>query len=368
MNRYSHVIGQPGTGKRDTLIRWAVDDVYAGRSIAFLDLLGDAEELIAHIPPERWDDVIYLDASDRKFPFGLNIIAGDDETEIIDTVLDTVKSIWPAKIETPNIDLYFQTATAALLNAPGETLLGIYYILTDAQYRTSLNIKDSIVRHFWKDFEKIPDRERRQATMSTLNKVLQLMVGPTIRNIIGQPKSTVDLSAMERKIVIASFGRLGRKRAKLLATLLLSQFTDRPYSLYLNPVNRFGPAAVMRALDFRQANVILCHRYLAELEEELRDAILGLVPTTIAFRLGLLDTERLERQFPPDQIRRDLSVLPPGVAHARTPHQTLADLHMPATAHRRYPEALKAVRRSSRHRYSVQRKHVEAALKDHYGA
>ena len=37
---YFHVIGQPGTGKNDTLIRWAVDDIYAGKGLAFLDLSG----------------------------------------------------------------------------------------------------------------------------------------------------------------------------------------------------------------------------------------------------------------------------------------------------------------------------------------
>ena len=85
-----YVIGQPGTGKKDTLIRWAVDDIYAGRGLAFLDLSGDAEELIAHIPPARWDDVIYLNSADRKFPFGLTLLSGDDKTEIIATVLDMI--------------------------------------------------------------------------------------------------------------------------------------------------------------------------------------------------------------------------------------------------------------------------------------
>jgi hypothetical protein len=108
-----YVIGQPGTGKKDTLIRWAVDDIYAGRGLASLDPSGDAEELIVHIPPARWHDVIYLDSADRRFPFGLNRLSGDDKTEIIATVLDTIEehlAIW----RPPHS-----------FDAPNETLLGI---------------------------------------------------------------------------------------------------------------------------------------------------------------------------------------------------------------------------------------------------
>jgi hypothetical protein len=156
-------------------------------------------------------------------------------------------------------------------------------------------------------------------------------------------------------------------KSTLLATLLLSQFPDGPYSLYLNPVPRFGPQAVMRALDFREAKVICAHQYIAELEDELREAIFGLVPTTVAFRLGPTDAERLGKLFPPDQIRRDIADLPPYVAHARTPYQTYADLHMPRTEARRYPKAIKEVVTRARRRYALQRKQVEAILDERYG-
>jgi hypothetical protein len=39
--------------------------------------------------------------------------------------------------------------------------------------------------------------------------------------------------------------------------------------------------------------VICSHQYLAELEDQLREAIFGLVPSTVAFRLGPTDAERL---------------------------------------------------------------------------
>jgi hypothetical protein len=48
----------------------------------FLTSRVNAEKLIAHIPPARWDDVIYLDYADRKFPFGLTLLWGDDKTDI----------------------------------------------------------------------------------------------------------------------------------------------------------------------------------------------------------------------------------------------------------------------------------------------
>jgi hypothetical protein len=124
----------------------------------------------------------------------------------------------------------------------------------------------------------------------------------------------------------------------------------------------------MRALDFREAKVICSHQYLAELDEALREALFGLVPSTVAFRLGPTDAERLGKLFPPDQLRRDIADLPPGDAHARTPYQTYADLHMPKAEARRYPKALKEVVTRSRRRYASQRKQVEALLKERYEA
>ena len=48
-----------------------------------------------------------------------------------------------------------------------------------------------------------------------------------------------------------------------------------------------------------RVSLILAHQYLSQLDEAVRDAILGNAGTIISFRLGLADAEILENEFRP---------------------------------------------------------------------
>ena len=57
-------------------------------------------------------------------------------------------------------------------------------------------------------------------------------------------------------------------------------------------------------------SLVLVHQHLSQLDEQIRDAILGNVGTMIAFRLGLADAEILESEFRPELSAVDLISLP----------------------------------------------------------
>jgi hypothetical protein len=57
-------------------------------------------------------------------------------------------------------------------------------------------------------------------------------------------------------------------------------------------------------------NLVLAHQFLGQLDETVRDSILGNVETMIAFRLGLADAEILEKEFYPQFLATDLINLP----------------------------------------------------------
>jgi len=57
-------------------------------------------------------------------------------------------------------------------------------------------------------------------------------------------------------------------------------------------------------------NLILAHQYLSQIDEHVRDAILGNVGTLVSFRLGLADAEILEKEFAPEIQALDLVSLP----------------------------------------------------------
>jgi hypothetical protein len=59
-----------------------------------------------------------------------------------------------------------------------------------------------------------------------------------------------------------------------------------------------------------RVGLILSHQYMAQLEEEVKHAILGNVGTLVCFRIGPEDARILERQFNPEFEALDLVNLP----------------------------------------------------------
>ena len=74
----------------------------------------------------------------------------------------------------------------------------------------------------------------------------------------------------------------------------------RVFYLYLDEFPTFTTlslANMLSELRKYRLNLVLAHQYLSQLDEPLRDAILGNVGTLIAFRMGLADAELLEKEF-----------------------------------------------------------------------
>ena len=53
-------------------------------------------------------------------------------------------------------------------------------------------------------------------------------------------------------------------------------------------------------------NLILAHQYIAQMDEEVSDAVFGNVGTMIAFRVGSADAELFEKEFFPEFFVKDI--------------------------------------------------------------
>jgi hypothetical protein len=383
--RFSHtyVIGKAQTGKTSALIRWALDDIHRGEGVAFFDPRGDAAaDLLTHIPPERIKDVVLFDPADRDFPVGLNPlhhVPVEHRPRVANAVLDTFKGIWRYEIATPQLDMFLYTSTATLLEVPDATLMGINYLLTSQTYRARVLsfVNDPVLHAFWTDFfDEIPDREQRQATMSTLNKVIALIADPTVRNLIGQSRPKLSLSEVveQGKILIVSLpqGQLGMEKATLIGALMLSQLhlallsrTSRaPFHLYLDNVDRLGMnvvADLLDSLDDGSVSVTLSHRYLSQLSDRLRDTVLGTVGTLVSFRIGPRDARTLAPEFELTRNDSTLVELTPHEAHVRA-DRTHPHLTMPRHQFPQNPDSPEDIRLRCRRRYATHRRKVEERI------
>ncbi|MFC1641020.1 type IV secretory system conjugative DNA transfer family protein, partial [Patescibacteria group bacterium] len=208
--RHMYLIGKTGMGKSVLLQNLAISDIHAGHGLCFIDPHGDAaEELLNFIPPHRVNDVIYFNPSDLDFPLAFNILETVDPKYkhlVASGLVAVFKKMW-ADSWGPRLEYILRNTIFALLDFPSSTLLGVPRLLTDKQYRRKVvaKVTDPVIKAFWvEEFENYNDRFMVEAISPIQNKVGQFLSAAVVRNIIGQPKSSISLEdAMNNhKIII----------------------------------------------------------------------------------------------------------------------------------------------------------------------
>ena len=384
--RFSHtwVLGKSGFGKSTALIRWAVDDLIKGDGLAFFDPHGDAvDTILLHVPPERRHDVVLIDIADRNYPVGFNVlhnVAEQDRAFVASSIVDTFKSLWGDSWG-PQLEQFLYNGIAALLEVPDGTLVGLKYLLTSPTYRKEVLsfVSDPVIRDFWQtDFEELmPVREQRQRTLSTLNKIGALVADSRIRNVIGQPVSTIDFRALmdNRKILLISLpqGKLGIQKSALIGALLMSQLhlsalgrcSVNPFHIYADEAHHFGTNTLEEMLSGirkRHVSMVIAHQYVDQLSPSLKAALIGTVATIVGFRMGATDAAILKDEFMHASNDLTLVGLNPYMACVRS--GSASDIiTMPEIQSPKFEESTALIRKFTRQQYANQRSQVEKRIK-----
>lgn len=317
------IVGKTGTGKTTLLRNLILQDIHAGEGVGVIDPHGDlAEEVLAHVPSWRAEDVVYFNPADEEHPIGLNLLApsfrGRDHL-IVSGVVDVFKSIW-RDFWGPRLEYVLYATIAALLDCREATLLGVQRMLVDEQYRRWVvrQVKDPVVAAFWtREFAHYDRRFVMEVIAPVQNKVGQLLMAPPIRNIVGQVRSKVNFRFMmdDRRIFIANLakGRLGSDKVNLLGSLIVTQFQlaamsradlpeerRRDFNLFVDEFHNFSTdsfdSVLSEARKYR-LGLVLSNQFLGQLRASTREAVWGNVGSMIAFRVGEADATLLERQY-----------------------------------------------------------------------
>jgi hypothetical protein len=387
-----YVIGKTGMGKTEFAKNMIIQDIKEGKGVAYIDPHGDAaEELLAHIPKDRIDDVVYFNPADLSHPIAFNIMekVGEEQRHLIaDGIMGVFKKIWP-DVWSARMEYILNNTILALLESEDSTLLGVNRMLSDKDYRNKIltNVTDPVNKAFWtQEFAKYTDRLAVEATAAVQNKIGQFTSALLIRNTVGQAKSTIDLRDImdNKKILIANLskGRVGEDASRLLGALLITKLqlaamsrVDTPekeredFYLYVDEFQNFATesfASILSEARKYRLNLILAHQYIAQMEEKVRDAVFGNVGTIVSFRVGAEDAEFLEKEFSPEFMATDivnlekftiyLRLMVDGIATRPFWARTLPPFEVPEDSD---PEAILAV---SRKKYSVPREKVESAI------
>jgi len=335
--RHMYIIGKTGMGKTTMIENMVIQDIQDGNGVAFVDPHGDSvEKILDYIPSNRVNDVVYLNPADSDFPIAFNPLESVDPKYkhlVASGLMGVFTKIW-AGVWSARMEYILNNTILALLDSPGNTLLGIARMLVNKNYRKRIvdNIKDPVVKSFWVDeFANYNDKFRNEAIAPIQNKVGQFLSSAIIRNIVGQTKSSIDLrEIMDNKkifLINLSKGRIGEDNSALLGAMIITKLqlaamsrVDVPeeerkdFYLYVDEFQNFATESFANILSEARKyrlNVIVAHQYIGQLVTDkkntvVRDAIFGNVGTLICFRVGADDAEFLEKEFDPTYLLNDL--------------------------------------------------------------
>lgn len=338
--KHMYIVGKTGMGKTNMIENMIIQDIHNGHGVCFVDPNGDAvEKILRYVPANRVNDVIYINPADMDFPIAFNILESVDPRYkhlVASGLMGVFTKIW-ANLWSARMEYILNNCILALLDSPGNTLLGISRMLVDKKYRKRIvdNVKDPIVRSFWQDeFANWNEKYRNEAIAPIQNKVGQFLSSGIIRNIVGQPKSTIDLRTLmdNKKILLLNLskGKVGEDNSALLGAMIITKLQLAAFSradipeedrkdfyLYVDEFQNFATesfATILSEARKYRLNLIIAHQYIGQLVQEkntkVRDAVFGNVGTIVTFRIGAADAEFLEQEFEPTFIQNDLVNIP----------------------------------------------------------
>ena len=381
--RHIYIIGKTGMGKSTLLENMVYSDIMAGKGVGVIDPHGDlADAVLNFVPSNRVNDVVLIDPSDKEYAVAFNMLENVDpalNSIVCSGLVGIFKKIY-ADSWGPRLEHILRNTILSLLEYPGTTMLGITRILQDDDYRRKVvkKIQDPVVKSFWVgEFDKMQDKFKVEAIAPIQNKVGQFLSSATIRNIVGQPKSTVDLRfAMDKgKIVVINLskGKIGEDNSALLGAMFITKFQldamsraaipekeRKDFYLYVDEFQNFATdsfATILSEARKYKLNLTMANQYIAQMPEEVRDAVFGNVGSTLSFQVGFDDAEYISQQFGEEVLPPDLVSLSKYTSYMRLlidgmPSQTFSLATLPPPVINIDPERIEKVRKVSRERYS----------------
>lgn len=344
--RHLYIIGQTGSGKSELMMWVALQDIKRGEGVAIIDPHGtDVNKLLEKIPPERKEDVILFDASDRERPMGINMLEARDETEknmLINSFIALLYKLYDPNhqgIMGPLLERSIRNVMLTAMVDPESTMIDVLRLFIDEKYYKKFldKVTDPLVRRYWTDEVANTSQNRKGETMGYfVSKFDRITTDNTMRNIIGQKKSSFNFDDImaQKKILLVDLakGKLGEENSNFLGLLLVPRILtaalrrhqlkeDFPhFFLHVDEFQNFATpdfATILSEARKYKLNLTVAHQFINQLSDEIKTAIFGNVGTTCAFRVGIDDAEYLETQFEPTFTKHDLSNLPVGNAYMR---------------------------------------------------
>ena len=319
---HTYLLGRTGTGKSTLLETKIRHDIYAGNGLCLIDIHGDlVQKVLTHIPASRKDDLIYLNATDPDLSLGYNVLRNvsiEKRPLVVSNILEIFQRLWGNQSWGVKLSHILRNTLLLLLDQKHANFSDILRVLHDTSFRNEClkQVHNPDIKTF---FEKEFKSYTKNDLIPIYNKLGGILSYPSVKRILVTNKTQLSLrSVMDtQKILLVNLskGALGSDASYILGSLLLTSLTSAAFSridtpieqrpiffLYLDEFQNYTNLSLIEMLaELRKFNIgiVMAHQYMAQLDTQIRDAVLGNVGTIICFRLGQADARYMEKEFYP---------------------------------------------------------------------
>lgn len=313
------VVGPTGYGKSQVMVHAALQDAHKGRGFCLINPKGDAiDELLAKLPTERHDDLLYLNPAGEDVPAinvldphvtpAMNAAQRENQKEII--VADVIDLF---RRQSENWGDRFGRVLETLLRAhldlniahgESNSLIDVFECVVQPEELTALidRTPDPVVREQLVRIKEDMGSYELEPLQRRLN---DFVMNPTIRRLIGGDESSIDFrAALDRgRIVLVDVqkGEVGETVSRLVGSLVITQVWAAaqsritqapgerdPFYLYVDELQNFAGEGSNFTTILSEAREYglgcwLVTQYLKQLATEMRRAVTNNCRTKIIF-------------------------------------------------------------------------------------
>ncbi len=350
-SRHCYIVGATGVGKSTLLNNMIFQDIKNGKGVTVIDPHGDLyrQVLEGAIPRTRLRDVILVDPCDFEYSVGINFLECSrsrfravEVNYVVNEMIKIFDRLYDLRqTGGPIFEQYMRNALLLLLENESwiATLVDVPRVFEERSFRKFLlkTCTNPLVVSFWK---KQAETAGGDASLSNIapyitSKLNQFTTNAVLRPIVGQTKSTINfretIDTGKILLVNLSKGLLGELDAQLLGMLIIGKLFSsamgrvtiekkarKAMFLYVDEFQNFTTDSVAYLISEARKfglNLTLANQNLSQLstnsgKHNILDAVLGNVGSMLLFRLGVIDSEKLEAYTRPELRAGDLQQLP----------------------------------------------------------